>query len=178
MTALRNLGIAALTALAVTGCGGDENGVPRGESDALRNALRQVKRDLEPLDCDQLSDVSVPAVEAQVQNLPDDVDADVRETIEDGVAELRNLVAQECAEANEPETDTQPETTPAPTPEPAPPPPPETTPEPPPEEPPPDEPDEEQPGEGNGNGTGNGGASGPGGGSNKRGKDKSQKGDE
>jgi hypothetical protein len=165
MSALRNFGIAALAAVAAAGCGDDEEkGVPNQESRALRQSLGDVKRALAGPDCDALSDELVPAVEIQVQNLPDDVGADVRDTIEDGVAELRQLVAEECAEATEPETDTQPEPTPEPAPEPPPAPPP-TQPEP---EPEPEEPDDEGPpppqdegkgNEGNGNGNGSGGTS-------------------
>ena len=182
MRCLRQLGIAVLAAMAVAGCGDEEgNQIPSDQSRALREALGDVKGALREPDCNALRDTLVPAVETQVQNLPDDIDEDVRQTLQNAIEELRSLVADECAEATEPEP-TTPETTPAPAPTE-----PETTPAPPPttpeepeeeeeeEEPPPDEVPPLDGGDGQGDGNGSGGTQGPGGGE-KRGKGAKRKG--
>jgi hypothetical protein len=180
MRCLRQLGIAVLAAMAVAGCGDEEgNQIPSDQSRALREALGDVKGALREPDCNALRDTLVPAVETQVQNLPDDIDEDVRQTLQNAIEELRSLVADECAEATEPEP--TPETTPAPAPTE-----PETTPAPPPttpeepeeeeeEEPPPDEVPPLDGGDGQGDGNGSGGTQGPGGGE-KRGKGAKRKG--
>ena len=129
----RQLTIAALAALALAGCGGDDGGdIPKRPSERLRNSLAEVKSALQRDDCDAAAR-RLSTVDARVEDLPDDVDDDVRQTIEDGVDELRGMVEAECVGRPEPE------------------------PEPEPEEPPPDDDGGQEPPDDDGNGNGGGG---------------------
>ena len=115
----------ALVALALAGCGKDKQAgpqIPRADAAALINRLQEAERRSEPLRCNDLRKDTVPALERQLQALPDNIDADVRSTLEDGIAHLRELVDQECENAQPdtptdttPTTPTETQTTPAPT---------------------------------------------------------------
>ena len=174
----------AAGAIALAGCGGDDEGpqIPRAQASALINRLEEAQRRSEPFRCNDLRRDTIPALETQLRTLPANLDGDVRQTLEDGIAHLRELVEQECdgaqrerkrrrereRENTTPTTPTAPTPTPAPTPEPTPTP---TQPEPEPEPEPQPQP-EPQPDNGGG-GTpapqddGGGGAVAPGNGKNK-----------
>ncbi|HEX2232514.1 MAG TPA: hypothetical protein VHG69_04030 [Thermoleophilaceae bacterium] len=151
---------ACLAALAV-GCG-EEQGepVPADLREQLESRLTEAENRLDNGSvgaCEDILDFSEPAVSSVLASMPGDVDADVRQRLEDGFSRLWDLVADECRrlEEDQPEPDT--------TPEPPPPPPEETTPETTPTTP---EPQPEEGGEGNdGKGKGDeGGGNEPGGG--------------
>ena len=162
MTAARLTALAVAAALAA-GCGGDDAEIPRAEAAELRSALLEAKRRLAPLRCGDLSEDSLPKLEERVAALPDG--SDVRESLQDGIDHLRDLIEAECTRQEqereqttteeEPTTTTEPPTT---TTEP-----PTTTEEEPPttteEEPPPTTPDTDE--GANGDGTDGGGQAPP-----------------
>jgi hypothetical protein len=115
---------AVVAAVGVAGCGGSdkEEGaqIPRADAAALINRLQEAERRSDPFRCNDLRKDTLPALEREVQALPDNVDADVRSTVEDGVAHLSELVDQQCeSDKQDTKTDTTPttptETEPAPT---------------------------------------------------------------
>jgi hypothetical protein len=166
--------------LALAGCGSDDEGrpIPTDSAATLERQLDSVQARLDNGTVGACRDIlegargpDRDAVEQQLAELPDDVDADIRDALEESFENLWSLVEEECAEreAEQPaqpeptpepeETETETETTPETT----------TTETTPPEE-------EELPqdgdgngdgvpgnGMGNGNGIGNGGGVGPGG---------------
>jgi hypothetical protein len=115
----------ALVVVAFAGCGGNEEKegpqIPRAEAAALINRLEEAQRRSDPFRCNDLQKDTIPALERQLKALPDNVDADVRSTVEDGIAHLSQLVDEECANNKETKTETTPttpaetQTTPAPT---------------------------------------------------------------
>jgi hypothetical protein len=163
--------IAVALALAMAGCGGDDEQegakIPPENAEAISNQLDAIRDQAERGNCGSAR-FQAKELRQKIEALPPDVSQDVRDALIDGVEKLETAVEAECEEPAP--TTTEETTTEAPT-ETAPPPPettetqPETTTE---EEPPPDEepaPDEEQPGDG---GTtippldGDGGANAPG----------------
>ena len=155
-------------ALVATGCGDDEGPqIPRDQAAELISSLREANRRVrqDPPVCGDLADDSLPKLEEQAANLPEETDEGVRETVQDGIDHLRSLIEAECAaRQDEPEetttTTTEEEPPPPTTTEEEPPPttttPPETT-------PPETTPPPETPGNGNGNNGGGNGGSGTGG---------------
>ena len=166
MTAARLTALAVAAALAAlaAGCGGDDAEIPRAEAAELRSALLEAKRRLAPLRCGDLSEDSLPKLEERVAALPDG--SDVRESLQDGIDHLRDLIEAECTrqeqEREQTTTEEEPTTTttepPTTTTEP-----PTTTEEEPPttteEEPPPTTPDTDE--GANGDGTDGGGQAPP-----------------
>jgi len=167
-------------ALALAGCGGDDEGkpIPAAAADALNAELDTVQARLDNGSGGACRDIlegsrgpNDDRVQQLIENMPDDVDADVRSALEDSFDRLWDLVQQDCEEKaqrdeSQPEPEPEPaqtettetETTPTET---------TTT-----ETTPPTE--EQQPqdgdgdtndapgnGNGNGNGVGNGGGAGP-----------------
>ena len=114
----------ALTAAALiaSGCGGDEGPqIPRENARALGNLLREARDRYEagPA-CGSLRNETLPALDQQVAALPARIDRDVRTSVEDGVAHLRELIESECDERDrerrrrERDETTEEETTPPP----------------------------------------------------------------
>jgi hypothetical protein len=150
----------ACLALLGAGCGGEEEGdpIPADQREQILSRLDEAERRLddgsEGACRDILSDTE-PEVDNVVASLPENVDADVRQRLEEGLQNLWDLVTAECEQLESQETDTEP------APEPAPPPPPETETETVPTVPE-EEPEEEDdggipPGQGNEKGKGNDG---------------------
>jgi len=116
-----------LLALSMTGCGGEDGGdIPRNQANALLTLLDEAERRIEPLRCDDLrisDDDGTPTLsdmQAKVNQLPEEVDPDVRDALEEGVEQLRRLAEAECAaqeaRREQQQTETAPtETLPAPT---------------------------------------------------------------
>lgn len=175
----RTTGFLALAAcLLAAGCGSDDEGgtgIPRNAANALETQLDSIQNRFEfgGAACNDITDGDDPnttAVQKTIDNLPDDVDQDVRNALEQGFDRLFQLVQEQCKEpqtTTETETVTEPpptptvtqtETTPPETTETTPPPT-ETT------EPPPTNTEEQEPpgqggnsrGQGGGGGTGQGG---------------------
>jgi hypothetical protein len=157
-----------ITAMAVclaslaAGCGEEDgNPIPASYREQLESRLTEAENRLENGSegaCSDILDDTEPAVSGVLASLPNNVDADTRQRLDDGFDRLWELVTRECEQLQQEQTET--ETTP----EPPPPPPPETdtetTPTTP--EPPPEEDDEGDGGQGNGNSGGNGGGQGGG----------------
>jgi hypothetical protein len=101
--------VAAIAAIA-TGCGDKEGAqIPRNDARQIVSRLQEADRRLsqEPPVCGDLSQDTIPALEQQVASLPDDVDKDIRSTLDDGIAHLRDLIETECAQRKQqPDTET------------------------------------------------------------------------
>ena len=184
MTSLKRIFLLALlgAALAISGCGGDDEGepIPADAAAALEAELDGVQARIDNGSAGACNDIlegergpNLERVQQLLDGLPDDVDPDVRSALEDSFDRLWELVQEDCDEkAQEEESQQEPEPEPEPTPTETET---ETEPEPPPTDtaPVPTEPEEaplppegdgdndgELPGEGNGGGVGPGAAKG------------------
>ena len=168
----------AVTAVPLAGCGNKEPGVGKRDASELVRLLRKVQAASDdPKRCDQLA-ADIADVRAKVRQLPSKVDADVRESLRNGVKNLADSARTRCENTQTTPTDTTPtdttptQTVPPQTTETAPPPPSTATIPPPPStatNPPPTNippipttPDTGGTGPGNGNGNGQGNANGQG----------------
>ncbi|HEX8741524.1 MAG TPA: hypothetical protein VF712_00175 [Thermoleophilaceae bacterium] len=100
--------------LVATGCGGEEGPqIPRDEARNIVRRLQEADRRLsqDPPVCGDLSEDTIPALEDQVANLPEETDEGVRETMQDGVDHLRSLIEAECAARQEDTEETTSDTT-------------------------------------------------------------------
>ena len=188
MTSLKRIFLLALlgAALAIAGCGGDEEGepIPAQTAQALQAELDGVQARIDNGSAGACNDIlegdrgpNLERVQQLIEGLPEDVDPDVRSALEESFDRLWELVQQDCDDkAQEEESERQQEPEPEPEPEPTPtetetetepePTPTETEPEPVPTDPeeaplPPEgdgDNDGELPGEGNGGGVGPGAA--------------------
>jgi hypothetical protein len=113
---------AAVAALA--GCGGSDEpegtGLPQDTASELERRLDEIERryrvatdDGEPGACADIENDSIPAVNELVDGLPQDVDPDIRQAVEESFSRLEELTRADCAEVEPAET--EPETVPAPT---------------------------------------------------------------
>ena len=108
----------ALVALAV-GCGADDEGepIPPRFATALENRLDLVQQaisDGSPEGCQEALDVE-SGVQQIVDTMPEDVDPEVRDALRRSFDRLFELVARECGDLDQTETETTPtetETTP------------------------------------------------------------------
>ncbi len=151
-------------ALLAAGCGGADQLIPTGSARALVGDIDAVEQGVRAGECDRTGS-RLQRLKRTAGDLPEDVDAEVRTTLEGGVVQLERLAKAECRQRKpepveeepepvappvEPEPEPEPEPAPEPAPEPEPEPEPEPKPEPKPEpepEPEPEPPDEEPPGE-------------------------------
>ena len=114
--------LAAAIALPIAGCGKDEPKIPRSDARDLVILLRAVERQDAKRSCRVVSR-TIATLQSRVETLPANTDSDIRSTLRDGVTNLRNLVATDCAtvkpKPKKPttttETQTQPTTTSEPT---------------------------------------------------------------
>ena len=108
------------------GCGGSDEpegkGLPRATASELERRLDEIERRYrEALDkgntgaCDDIQNDSIPAVNGLVDGLPQDVDPDVRQAVEESFARLEELTRSDCSGVEQTETETEPETVPTPT---------------------------------------------------------------
>lgn len=112
--------LALAACLAATGCGGDDEGagIPANSAAALEGQLDSIQSRFENgggacADIAGGDDPNTEAVQDTIDSLPDDVDPDVRDALEQSFDRLFELAEEQC--------DAQTETTPAPTePEPVP----------------------------------------------------------
>jgi hypothetical protein len=167
----------AVVAIPLAGCGEEEPGIAKRDASELVRLLRKVQAaSHDPQRCDELA-ADIDAVRVKVRALPSKVDADVRESLRNGVKNLAASARAQCENAQTTPTETTPtettptetvppvttETTPPPTTEPPPPPSQTETTPPPTNIPPiPTTPGTGGTGPGNGNGNGNGNANGQG----------------
>jgi hypothetical protein len=127
--------VALVAGTLAAGCGSDDEGtpIPANIADQLQTRLDEIQRRFEFGNgaCADIENDSKPAVEELVASVPNDVDADVRQALEESFDRLFELTAEQC-EQQQTETQPEPEPEPAPAPEPEPAPttdtaPPETT---------------------------------------------------
>lgn len=117
MSALRTTAAvvtAAALALPVAGCGEDKKQIPRGDARRLEAVLKTVQRQTDAKSCRAVEQTQA-SLERRVEALPSGVDGDVRSSLRDGVAHLRELVAGECTQAKKPKTESTETTTTEPT---------------------------------------------------------------
>jgi hypothetical protein len=110
--------VAVALALPVAGCGKDKPGIPRADAAELVTLLRAVERQTAKHGCTSVSR-TISELQAKVEALPANTDGDVVDSLRDGVSNLRNLVASECAtvkpKPKKPTTTTETQTTEPPT---------------------------------------------------------------
>ncbi len=151
-------------AVAGVGCGGEEGRpIPARSAQDIVARLDEVERRVDARECKDVREESLPAIEREIDDLPSNVDADVRTTLADGLGRLDELIEAECVEPPKP-APLEPTPEPEPEPQPDPIPTPEPEPEPAPEPAEPDPPPEPDPGGGGGGGGDDGGGSGGSGG--------------
>ena len=101
--------------LAAAGCGGDEEGapIPADSAAVLQNQLNSVEGRIANGSlgaCEDVTDSDDPdtePVQQAIDGLPDDVDQDVRDALQQGFDRLFELVQERCAELrDQAETDT------------------------------------------------------------------------
>jgi serine/threonine-protein kinase len=165
----------AVVAIPLAGCGSKEPGIGKRDASELIRLLHKVQAASDdPQRCDELA-ADIADVRAKVRDLPSKVDADVRESLRNGVKNLDDSATAQCEKTKTTPTETTPtETTPtqtvppvttetAPPPTATTPPPPTATTPPPTNIPPiPTTPGTGGTGPGNGNGNGQGNANGQG----------------
>jgi hypothetical protein len=110
---------AAALALLPAACGSDDKGepVPATLREQLNSRLDEAENRLDAEvagACEDIQNDTEPEVDRVLASLPEDTDADTRQTLEDGFSRLWELVGEECDRLRNQETDT--ETTPEPTP--------------------------------------------------------------
>lgn len=104
----------ALAAGLAAGCGSDDDpeGAPIPEQAAvdLESRLAEVERRLEAGGgaCADIQNDTMPSVEAIVASLPSDVDADVRDALQESFDRLFQLSEQQCDEEAGQETEAEP----------------------------------------------------------------------
>lgn len=106
---------ATLAALALAGaaagCGGDDEGepIPAQQAEPMLDQLDNIERQVAAGNCGsaEFQVTGDGELQDKVAALPDDVDADVRSALEDGVDRLLDLVEEQCGEDEEERTDTE-----------------------------------------------------------------------
>jgi hypothetical protein len=109
--------LAAAIALPAAGCGKDKPKIPQSDARDLVILMKAVQRQDKKKACDSVSR-TIAALQSRVETLPANTDPDIRASLRDGVTNLRNLVATDCAtvkpkpkETTTTETQTEPSTT-------------------------------------------------------------------
>jgi hypothetical protein len=95
-------------AAALAGCGGgggDGGSIPSADADRLVTQLDQVAERADNGSCNSAR-FQIGELEQKVGALPQSVDSDVRQELNEGLDNLRKLVDEECQERETPTTDT------------------------------------------------------------------------
>jgi predicted small lipoprotein YifL len=98
VTRVRLTALVVLVAVAapVAGCGKSGPKIPQRKADDIVAKLQEAQRRNSPLRCDDLKRDTIPVLQQQVRSLPSKTDKDIRDTLSEGIDNLRNLVAAEC----------------------------------------------------------------------------------
>jgi hypothetical protein len=108
LPALAALALGATTALLVA-CGGDGR-IPSGDASSLKSALNRIEADYRAGRC-QTAEQDVEKAQNELLDLPDSVNADLRNRLESGIRNLRKQVPATCDQAQTQTQETQPDTT-------------------------------------------------------------------
>jgi hypothetical protein len=114
--------IAACSAAGLGACGSSDEPkgkpLPSASVSQLQQRLDEIERRYQDAvdngnvgACNDIGDDSLPAVEDVIASLPDNVDTDLRDALEQSFDRLRELTEQECADV-EPEPEPEPEPVP------------------------------------------------------------------
>jgi len=108
LPALVALVLGAATAVLVA-CGGDGK-IPSGDASSLKSALNQVSADFRAGHCTAAAQ-AVAKAQNELLNLPDSVDAKLRDRLQSGISNLRKQVPRTCDQTQTQAQQTQPDTT-------------------------------------------------------------------
>lgn len=108
LPALAALVLGAATAVLVA-CGSDGR-IPAGDASSLKSALNQVSADYRAGHCTAAAQAVVKA-QNELLNLPDSVDAKLRDRLQSGISNLRKRVPRTCDQAQTQTQETPPDTT-------------------------------------------------------------------
>lgn len=108
LPALAALVLGAATAVLVA-CGGDGR-IPAGDASSLKNALNQVSADYRAGQCTAAAQ-AVAKAQNELLNLPDSVNAKLRDRLQSGISNLRKRVSATCEQTQTQTQTTQPATT-------------------------------------------------------------------
>jgi hypothetical protein len=92
--------LACLIALGIAGCGSDDGTIPENQSSDLLALLDSVRSNADSGDCDVAANTAQEFVN-RVDQLPSEVDADVRDELDKAATNLDQLASDQC---KEPET--------------------------------------------------------------------------
>jgi hypothetical protein len=82
----------------VVACGGNDNLIPASDASRVQNALNEVQADYRAGKC-QDAEAAVAKARGALLNLPDSVDARLRDRLEAGVANLAKQVPASCGQS-------------------------------------------------------------------------------
>jgi hypothetical protein len=108
LPSLAALVLGAATAVLVA-CGSDGR-IPAGDASSLKSALNQVSADYRAGHCTAAAQAVVKA-QNELLNLPDSVDAKLRDRLQSGISNLRQRVPETCEQTQTQAQQTQPDTT-------------------------------------------------------------------
>ena len=108
LPALVALVLGAATAVLVA-CGGAGK-IPSGDASSLKSALNQVSADFRAGHCTAAAQ-AVAKAQNELLNLPDSVDAKLRDRLQSGISNLRKQVPRTCDQTQTQAQQTQPDTT-------------------------------------------------------------------
>jgi hypothetical protein len=110
------LALGAALAVALVSCGGgdDEGLLPGDDAQQIVENLNQVELDVANGDCDAAAE-NAAEVGDQIDALGGDVNAELKERLEEGASELEQLISTDCVEATATITTTEETTTEEPT---------------------------------------------------------------
>jgi len=111
---IRSLAVMLLATCALTACGGDPEPIRAATAAELQTDLDQVAEAIDAGQCGRRVDAPLQRLDRDVGNL-DDIDADLRGSLQDGVDRLAELAQQECEDAAAAKETTETETTTEPT---------------------------------------------------------------
>jgi hypothetical protein len=108
--------VGAMAALAATGCGSSDKGkpIPATVRQQLEVQLEEADRRLDngsPGACADITNETEPDIDRILDQVPDNVDPDVRDALNEGFAHLFELVSNRCDDLQGQQTDTETVTT-------------------------------------------------------------------
>lgn len=110
-THLKAAAAAALAALVVAGCGSSKPGpqIPVTQADQLVSLLNETERRADTKiagACHDIQNHDLPELESQLGSLPSNLDSNVRSTLTNGIAHLKDLVNSQCQALDQQQTQT------------------------------------------------------------------------